>query len=194
MKRFIILIQLVACILISYSSEKGKIEVPLRFDRYYTYEEVVQAIEALNKAYPELTKIDVVGESEEGRKIYALTINNPKTGEELTKPGVYVDGNIHGNEIQAGEVCLYYANMLLTKYGENEKVTNTLRKNGVSVLFDSIKTTTHVKMVVVDRRYSFVGSHNLTHSALYYNHEMSLLIESPQLANDFIQYIETLSH
>lgn len=34
-----------------------------------------------------------------------------------------MEGNIHGNEIQAGEVCLYYANMLLTKYGENDKVT-----------------------------------------------------------------------
>ncbi|HPT32035.1 MAG TPA: M14 family metallopeptidase, partial [Prolixibacteraceae bacterium] len=43
--------------------------------------------------------------------------------------GVYVDGNIHGNEIQAGEVCLYFANMLLTKYGENEKITRVVDKN-----------------------------------------------------------------
>ena len=114
---------------ISFANDAGKIEVPLRFDRYYNYEEVVKALEALHAAYPEFTKLDVVGESEEGRKIYALTINNPKTGEELTKPGVYVDGNIHGNEIQAGEVCLYYANMLLTKYGKNEKITKAVDRN-----------------------------------------------------------------
>jgi len=120
--------------LASHSETKGKIEVPLRFDRYYNYDEVNEALKALNKAYPELTKLEVVGKSEEGREIYALTINNPKTGEELSKPGVYVDGNIHGNEIQAGEVCLYYANMLLTKYGGNEKITKTVDRNAHYIL------------------------------------------------------------
>ncbi len=112
-----------------FASDNGKIEVPLRFDRYYDYEDVVEALKKLNAAYPELTKLEVVGQSEEKRDIYALTINNKKTGAELEKPGVYVDGNIHGNEIQAGEVCLYYANMLLTKYGKNEKVTQAVDRN-----------------------------------------------------------------
>ena len=81
------------------AENKGKIEIPLRFDRYYTYDDVVEALKLLHSTYPQLTKLDLVGKSEEGREIYALTINNPKTGEALTKPGVYVDGNIHGNEI-----------------------------------------------------------------------------------------------
>lgn len=110
-------------------AQNTKIQVPLRFDFYYTYEEMNKALEALHKAYPKLTKFESVGKSEEGRDIYALTINNPSTGSELQKPGIYVDGNIHGNEIQAGEVCLYYANLLLTKYGENEKITQLLDKN-----------------------------------------------------------------
>ncbi|WP_346859990.1 M14 family metallopeptidase [uncultured Draconibacterium sp.] len=127
------------------ASGEGKIEVPLRFDRYYDYDDVVTALEVLHAAYPELTKLDVVGESEEGRKIYALTINNAKTGEELSKPGVYVDGNIHGNEIQAGEVCLYYANMLLTKYGKNDKITKAVDRNAHYIL----------PVVNVDGRYHF---------------------------------------
>lgn len=112
-----------------FAANEGKIEVPLRFDRYYNYEDVVKALEVLHAAYPDLTKLESIGESEEGRKIYVLTINNSKTGTELEKPGVWVDGNIHGNEIQAGEVCLYYANMLLTKYGENEKITKAVDRN-----------------------------------------------------------------
>ena len=87
-----------------------EVKVPLRFDFYYSYEKMVEAMKALNKAYSEFTKLDEVGRSEEGRIIWALTINNPKTGDPFSKPGVYVDGNIHGNEIQAGEVCLYLAN------------------------------------------------------------------------------------
>ena len=77
---------------------------------------------------------------------------------------------------------------------ENEKVARKLRKHGITVLFDSIKTTTHTKLVIVDQRFSFVGSHNLTHSALAYNHELSLLIDNRQLARELAYYIETLAH
>ncbi len=129
MKKLIIFSALFLFVLTAQTAIKGEIKVPLRFDMYYSYEEVNLALRALNTAYPQLTKLEVVGKSEEGREIYALTINNPKTGDELSKPGVYIDGNIHGNEIQAGEVCLYYANMLLTKYGVNDKITKEVDRN-----------------------------------------------------------------
>lgn len=134
MKKYILLIIVCLFSIAGWAENKGKIEVPLRFDRYYTYEEVVTALKLLNSTYPSLTKLDMIGKSEEGREIYALTINNPKTGDPLSKPGVYVDGNIHGNEIQAGEVCLYFANLLLTKYGENEKITKVVDKNAYYIL------------------------------------------------------------
>ena len=127
-----------------------EITVPLRFDHYYTYGQLEKALEALNKAYPEMTRLDVVGHSEENRAIYALTINNPKTGPELEKPGVYVDGNIHGNEIQAGEVCLYLANTLLTKYDENEKIKKVVDKNAFYI----------IPSVNVDGRYHFLSDPN----------------------------------
>jgi hypothetical protein len=127
------------------AENKAKIEIPLRFDRYYTYEDVVEALKLLHNTYPQLTQLDLVGKSEEGREIYALTINNSKTGAPLTKPAVYVDGNIHGNEIQAAEVCLYLANMLLTKYGENEKITKVVDKNAYYI----------IPVVNVDGRYHF---------------------------------------
>jgi hypothetical protein len=150
MKQLIIFTLLFSIVFSGFSTNKGKIEVPLRFDRYYDYDEVNEALKVLNKAYPELTKLEVLGQSEEGRDIYALTINNPKTGDELSKPGVYVDGNIHGNEIQAGEVCLYYANMLLTKYGENEKVTKAVDKNAHYI----------IPVVNVDGRFHFFEDGN----------------------------------
>src|SRR5210317_682661 len=147
MIRYIFFILLVSVVFkgIAQEANSSKIEVPLRFDRYYDYREVIDALQALQKAYPQLTKLDMIGKSDEGRKIYALTINNPKTGEELSKPGVYVDGNIHGNEVQAGEVCLYYANMLLTKYGKNEKITSAVDRNAHYI----------IPVVNVDGRYHF---------------------------------------
>jgi hypothetical protein len=111
-----------------------EIKVPLRFDFYYSYEQVTEALKALNKAYPELTTLDQVGKSEEGRIIWALTINNPKTGKPLEKPGVYADGNIHGNEIQATEVCLYLANRLLTNYGKIKDITEVVDRNAYYII------------------------------------------------------------
>lgn len=137
---------------ISFSAfaTEPKIEVPLRFDHYYSYSQVVEALKALNTAYPELTSVEVVGKSEENREIYALTINNPATGKDSDKPGVYVDGNIHGNEIQAAEVCLYFANMLLTGYGDNERITNVVDKNAYYI----------IPIVNVDGRYHFLTDAN----------------------------------
>ena len=131
-----------------------EIEVPLRFDRYYTYEQVNEAMQLLHQEYPELTSLDLVGYSEELRAIYALTISNPNTGDHFSKPGVYVDGNIHGNEVQAGEVCLYLANRLLTRYGENEQITSLVDKNSFYI----------IPVVNVDGRYHFFEDANTSSS------------------------------
>ena len=97
--------------------------VPLRFDQYYTLEQVYGALEALHRAYPALTTLETVGKSEEGRPLMALTVNNPKTGAALDKPAMYVDGNMHGNEIQGGDIALYLLDYLLGGYGKNPEVT-----------------------------------------------------------------------
>ncbi len=109
-------------------------QLPLRFDHYYTYEQMVAAMKLLNKSYPELTNLEIVGKSEEGRDIYLISINNKATGAPSGKPGVYVDGNIHGNELQASEVCLYLASRLLEGFGKNDKITEVINKNSWYIL------------------------------------------------------------
>lgn len=131
-------------------AQSQDIEVPLRFDHYYDYAQVVEAVEALHAAFPEMTTTEVIGQSEENRDIWSLSINNPETGEALSKPGVYVDGNIHGNEIQATEVGLYLMNYLLTNYGENEQVTELVDRNAFYF----------VPSINVDGRYHFFNDAN----------------------------------
>ncbi len=82
MKKFIVFFLItILALTFAYSQapEKPKITVPLSFDYYYTNDMVNEALKVLNNAYPDLTKLDVVGKSDEGRTIYALTVNNPKT-------------------------------------------------------------------------------------------------------------------
>jgi phosphatidylserine/phosphatidylglycerophosphate/cardiolipin synthase-like enzyme len=74
----------------------------------------------------------------------------------------------------------------------NRETGERLRREGIEVLFDSPKTKTHTKVAVIDRRYVFLGSHNLTSSALKYNHELSFVIDSPQMARETLDYINGL--
>lgn len=130
-------------------------EVPLRFDHYYTYDQVVDAVKSLNKAYPKLTKAVLVGKSDENREIWALEINNPATGKASEKSGVYVDANIHGNEIQAGEVALYFADYLLKNYGILKDVTDVVDRNAYYI----------IPIVNVDGRYHFMADGNTMNSS-----------------------------
>jgi len=133
----------------------GEVTVPLRFDSYYTYDMVNEALQKLHRAYPHLTVLDLVGKSEEGRIIYCMTVNNPRTGSQLDKPGIYVDGNIHGNEIQGAEVSLYLLDYLLGNYGKIKEITRLVDKKCFYV----------VPMVNPDGRYHFMADGNTDSSS-----------------------------
>jgi hypothetical protein len=131
-------------------AQKSEITVPLRFDQYYSLDQVYEALRELHKAYPQLTTLETVGKSEEGRPLMAMTVNNPKTGAALDKPAIYVDGNMHGNEIQGGDISLYLLDFLLGGYGKNSEVTQLLDK----VVFYV------VPVVNVDGRFHFMADAN----------------------------------
>lgn len=76
---------------------------------------------------------------------------------------------------------------------ENKKTAKILEKNGVRVRFDSPKRITHTKAIVIDSRYVFIGSHNFTHSALRYNNEVSLFVDSETLAEKTLNYIKDIN-
>ncbi|MGD0845267.1 MAG: phospholipase D-like domain-containing protein [Geobacteraceae bacterium] len=75
-------------------------------------------------------------------------------------------------------------------YEENRNTAALLTRDGVNVHFAAPGVTTHNKIVVIDRRYIFLGSHNLTQGALRYNNELSVLIDSPEMAAEVRAYLE----
>jgi len=73
---------------------------------------------------------------------------------------------------------------------DNRQTASLLTRGGVKVIFDSPRVTTHNKVVVIDNRYIYLGSHNLTQGALRYNNELSVLIDSPEMATEVRAYLE----
>jgi len=67
-----------------------------------------------------------------------------------------------------------------------------LKKGGIQVCMDAPEQVTHTKLVVIDGRYLLIGSHNLTQSALKYNHEASVWIDSVPLAEEALQYMKSI--
>lgn len=96
--------------------------VNLRFDRYYDYNAITDAIQRLQRAYPRFLTIENLGQSGEGRDIPIVIINNPATGAHTEKAAFWADANIHGNEIQGTEVNLYLIWFLMENYDALPKV------------------------------------------------------------------------
>lgn len=70
----------------------------------------------------------------------------------------------------------------------NELTYRRLLDNGVPVRFDTRSRTTHAKLVIIDERYVIVGSHNWSYMAMMRNHEASVLIDSPEIAQSETEY------
>lgn len=156
MKKLIVYIAVMMLLLPVVSSAD---KLKLSFDHYYDHDAVVRALKDLNSAYSNMTELRSIGQSEEGRDIWLLQINNPKTGSDLDKPAVYVEGTIHGNEIQATEVCLYFAWYLLDNYGTVDDITELVDTRAFYI----------VPIVNVDNRARFFedpSNYNIGRSAI----------------------------
>lgn len=103
----------------------AKRKVNVEWNRFYDHAGLGAILARLHKQFPELTKLYSIGKSVEGRDLWCLEVTSRK-GDAKRKPGMYIDGNIHGNEVQGGEAVAYTAWYLCHQYGNLEKVTELL--------------------------------------------------------------------
>ena len=104
-------------------SSERPFKVRLDFNRWHDVAELKSDFEKLQKAFPKLLTLSSLGRSHGGRDIILMTINNPDTGPAMGKPGMYIEANVHGNEIQGAEVSLYTVWYLMEHYGRIAQIT-----------------------------------------------------------------------
>jgi hypothetical protein len=97
--------------------------VEIAWNRFYDYDEVTSLLHRLVEAYPDLLSLQSLGQSVEKREMWLVTLNSAQTGADTEKPAMWIDGNIHGNEIQATETVLYSIWYLASAYGQVEHLT-----------------------------------------------------------------------
>ena len=104
-----------------------KPKVEIAWNSYYSSEGLWDWMKKIAQAHPHLAKIESIGKSVEGRDILTLTITDFSTGKDTEKPAMWIDGNIHSNEIQGGEFSLYAAWYLTEMHGDNDFVKQLLK-------------------------------------------------------------------
>lgn len=97
-----------------------------KYDHYYKYDEVKSNLEYFASNYPTLCTLEVNLVTEEGRNQYVLTMTNKQTGDALSKPALYIDGNIHAGEVTSTMCAMHTIDYLLTNYGKDASVTKLL--------------------------------------------------------------------
>lgn len=101
-------------------------QVEIAWNRLYDVEELYGHFERLRARWPDLLAVEVIGHSVEGRELRVYTLNDLAGGAPDSKPAMWIDGNVHGNEVQGGEAVLYAAWYLLENRGHNARVDDLL--------------------------------------------------------------------
>ncbi len=102
-------------------------KLPIAWNRFYDYDGIVRLCTQLATAHPESCTLSYIGPSEERRPMPLLTISRDVRSADLdSRSAMWVDGNVHGNEVQGGEAAVYLAWYLLERDGELEAITELI--------------------------------------------------------------------
>jgi hypothetical protein len=101
---------------VSPGANHGELDFPINWKQYYGDAEKTKILQGLRNQYAHLADLSSLGKSRMGRDQWMLTITAKATGPAEAKPALWVDGAIHGNEINGVTCSLYLAWYLLTRY------------------------------------------------------------------------------
>ncbi len=128
--------------------------VQVNWNRYNTYAGITDICRRLAAAHPNLVQLSSIGKSYQGREMWILTVTDFKKGKPEEKPGFYVDGNIHSNEVQGTEMALYIAWYLSETYSSIDHIRELL---GDKVFYI-------IPTINPDARENFITAPNNPHS------------------------------
>jgi hypothetical protein len=91
---------------------------------YKNPDEIGEILEKFAQDYPNLTRLESIGKTTQGRDIWALKITDNPDTRELDESTILFNGMHHAREIMTPEVVIDTAEYLLTNYGTDAQVTD----------------------------------------------------------------------
>lgn len=105
-----------------------------QYDHYLLYEELKKDLEYFASTYPQFCQLTVNCVTVEKRNQYAVTLTNQKIGDALSKPGWYLDGNIHAGEVTSSMCAMHTIDYLLTNYDSDPTCKKMLDEQTIYVI------------------------------------------------------------
>jgi hypothetical protein len=100
----------------------GPSDAELR-DQYHTYPQIEAAMLAAATNYPSICRRVSLGQTGQGRSMWAVCISDNVNIEEDEPEFAYIS-TMHGNEVIGAEMCLYLIDHLTSRYGTDSRVTS----------------------------------------------------------------------
>lgn len=101
----------------------GSLNDMFAWNVYPTYSIYCEMMQYFAETYPEICKLDTIGSTFSNYKLLAVKISDNVNSDE-TEPEFFLGGQMHGDELIGGMVCLRLIDKLLREYGTNPEVTN----------------------------------------------------------------------
>lgn len=108
---------------------------PLNLNGHTSNVQLEYFLEEMRLMYPDLTKVENIGYSLQGRPLLVLIISDNPESHELKEPEFKYVANMHGNEVVGRELLVDLAQWLLGNYGYNETATNLVDSTRIHLLF-----------------------------------------------------------
>jgi hypothetical protein len=108
--------------LIAHHQNLGGGILAINFGPYYTYDEMITAINQIATDHPTITRIDSIGTSIEGRTIWAVKVSDNPMIEE-GEPEALFNGVHHAREPIGCSIMIDLLNTLTDNYGTDPRIT-----------------------------------------------------------------------
>ncbi|HCT75273.1 MAG TPA: hypothetical protein DGG94_11925 [Micromonosporaceae bacterium] len=117
------------------TGEIGIQDFPPADSAYHNYAEMVTAINNAANAYPNLVRVSTIGQSYEGRNIYAIKISDNVATDE-NEPELLFNSHLHAREHLTVEMALYLLNTFTGQYATDSRVRNAVDTREIWILPD----------------------------------------------------------
>ncbi|KAK2847162.1 hypothetical protein Q5P01_010161 [Channa striata] len=104
------------------------------YNKYYNYVELTALLQSLAEKHPHIANLSSIGRSVEGRELWVMRITRDPHTDAPGKPKFKYVGNMHGDETVSRQVLVYLVEELLSKYGEEPRITELLNTTDVYIL------------------------------------------------------------
>ena len=109
-------------------------DFPAKDSRFHNYNEMVADIQAVAAAHPDIVRVFSIGESFQGRNIWAAKISDNVAVDEA-EPEILIDALHHAREHLTVEQALYALHMLADGYATNSTVHALVDAREVFIIF-----------------------------------------------------------